>query len=144
MGSVKKYYSRLFRLPKASFFLFGPRGVGKSTFLQHQFPKGLLIDLLLSQVKRILEVNPENLINMVEGHSPEEPIILDEIQRVPELLSIVHHLIEKKKGWHFILTGSSARKIRRTGVDLLGGRARKRTLHPFMAKELGDDFDLQH
>ncbi len=70
-------------------------------------------------------------------------IIIDEIQKVPELLSIVHVLIEEKKKWKFILTGSSARKLQRQGVDLLGGRALNKVLHPFMAVELEDNFNLE-
>ncbi len=70
-------------------------------------------------------------------------IVTDEIQRIPELLSVVHELIEMKRGWQFILTGSSARKLKRSGVDLLGGRAQFKFLHPFMAAEIPAKINLK-
>jgi predicted AAA+ superfamily ATPase len=78
----------------------------------------------------------------VRGNTAEEQIVLDEVQKLPELLEVVHALIEQKKGQQFVLTGSSARKLRRAGVNLLGGRAVQVTLHPYMATELGDRFEL--
>ena len=69
-------------------------------------------------------------------------IVIDEVQRVPDLLSAVHALIEEQRGWRFVLAGSSARKLRRSGVDLMAGRAVVRTMHPFMAAELDASFDL--
>jgi predicted AAA+ superfamily ATPase len=79
---------------------------------------------------------------MIEAQPESGFIVIDEVQRVPELLSVVHSLIETKKGWTFVLTGSSARKLKRTGVDLLGGRALLYTMHPFMAGELGRGFNF--
>ncbi|AIT62425.1 ATP-binding protein [Coxiella burnetii] len=132
---------RFFTAPKESFFLFGPRGTGKSTWLMTNFPQALLIDLLQPDVVRRYSAYPERLEETVLG-SQQKQIIIDEIQHVPELLNVVHRLIEQKRGWQFILTGSSARKLRRTGVNLLAGRAIVRHLHPFMAAELGSNFDL--
>jgi len=127
--------SRFFKAPEGSFFLFGPRGTGKTTWLKKSFPKALFIDLLKADVHRTLSARPERLVEMAEG-SAHKIVVLDEVQRVPELLNVVHDLIERKQDHRFILTGSSARKLRRGGVNLLAGRAVVRTLHPFMAAEL--------
>jgi len=127
---------RFFPLPEQSFFLFGPRGTGKSTWLRHVFPDALLIDLLKPDLHRSLDARPERLAEIVAGSPQAEVVVLDEVQRVPEMLRVVHSLIEERRGRRFVLTGSSARKLRRGGVDLLAGRALHRTLHPFMAAEL--------
>ena len=131
---------RFIRPPEGSFFLFGPRGTGKTTWLRESFPKALFIELLKPDVHRTLSARPERLAEIAEG-SPDEIVVLDEVQRVPELLNVVHELIEQNKDRRFVLTGSSARKLRRGGVDLLAGRAVVRTLHPFMAAEV-PSFDL--
>lgn len=127
---------RFFPLPEQSFFLFGPRGTGKSTWLRHVFPDALIIDLLKPAVHRPLDSRPERLTEIIAGAPRSEVVVIDEVQRVPELLSVVHSLIEERRNLRFVLTGSSARKLRRGGVDLLAGRALNRTLHPFMAAEL--------
>lgn len=105
-------------------------------------PQALLINLLLPALRRQYLARPEALLEVVRAEADGQTIILDEIQKVPELLSLVHVLIEEKKGWQFILTGSSARKLKQGGVDLLGGRALKKILHPFMAAELKENFNL--
>lgn len=133
---------RLFLEPKQSYFLFGPRGTGKSTLVMDHHPNALLINLLASDIARPYLAYPERLLDVVRAQPPEQTIIIDEIQRAPALLSLVHLLIEEKRGWQFILTGSSARKLKREGVDLLGGRALKKVLHPFMAIELGKHFNF--
>lgn len=133
---------RFFTPPSLNFFLFGPRGTGKSTFVRQHFPKAFYIDLLDPERVRFLSARPERLREIVEAHPESRCIIIDEIQRIPELLMVVHGLIEDKKGLIFVLTGSSARKLKRTGVNLLGGRALYHTLHPFMATELGGKFDF--
>lgn len=125
-----------------SFFLLGPRGTGKSTWLKTAFPNAAVIDLLLPETHRRLQANPGNLAEMVKGNAGTDCFVVDEVQKVPELLSVVHSLIEEHLGIRFVLTGSSARKLKRTGVDLLSGRALKKTMHPFMASELGDGFLL--
>ncbi len=132
---------RFFPLPEQSFFLFGPRGTGKSTWLRHVFPDALILDLLEPAVHRSLDSRPERLTEIVAGTPRPEVVVIDEVQRIPELLTVVHSLIEKRRELRFVLTGSSARKLRRGGVDLLAGRALNRTLHPFMAAEL-PSFDL--
>lgn len=140
---VFSYIKRVFNEPKRSYFLFGPRGTGKSTMTAEHHPDALLIDLRISEVHRRLSNSPDDLKTLVMGQPEGATIIIDEIQKTPALLSVVHILIEQKKNWQFILTGSSARKLKRDGVDLLGGRALKKVLHPFMACELQEKFNLE-
>jgi len=128
--------SRFLPVPEQSFFLFGPRGTGKSTWLKEKFPEALFVDLLKQDTFRRLSARPERLEELVAGTPNAEVVVIDEVQRVPELLHTVHHLIEQKSARQFIMTGSSARKLRRGGVDLLAGRAVVRTMHPFMAAEM--------
>jgi predicted AAA+ superfamily ATPase len=136
-------YSRLIQPPRdKSFFLLGPRGTGKTTWVRASFPHALYVDLLEAEFFNVLLANPQRL----EGFIPRgfrDWVIIDEVQRVPELLNEVHRLIEKS-GQRFILTGSSARKIRRRGVNLLAGRALTHQLFPLTAVELGKDFNLDH
>ena len=135
-------YSRLLKPPeKKSFFLFGPRGTGKSTWVQKQYPDALYLDLLEAEIYTDLLANPQRLENFIpQGF--DDWIIIDEIQKVPTLLDEVHRLIEKKRH-RFILTGSSARKLRRKGVNLLAGRALTYNLYPLTTSELGRDFNLE-
>ncbi len=133
--------SRFFDVPDRNCFLFGPRGTGKSTWLRHQLPDALFLDLLEPALHRGLNARPERLRELLAGSPRADTIVIDEIQRIPELLTVIHALIEEPSPRRFILTGSSARKLRRGGVDLLGGRAVQRAMHPFMAAEL-PDFDL--
>ena len=132
---------RFFRIPEQSFFLFGPRGTGKSTWVRTQLPNSLYLDLLEPPLHRRLLARPERLRDLLAGSPGARTVVIDEIQRVPELLSVVHAVLEEPAPPRFVLTGSSARKLRRGDVNLLGGRALHCTLHPFMAAEL-PDFDL--
>lgn len=133
---------RCFRPPSSHFFLFGPRGTGKSTWLRNAYPDALWIDLLRPEIHRQYAARPERLRELVAG-SPEAPVVvIDEVQKAPILLDVVHDLIERRAGPRFVLTGSSARKLKREGVDLLAGRAAVRSLHPFMAAEVGSGFHL--
>jgi len=134
--------ARFFNTPAGSFFLFGPRGTGKSTLVRAAFPDALYVDLLDPEVHRSLSARPEHLKERLAAHGRPLTVIIDEIQKVPALLDLVHSLLEGKTGLRFILTGSSARKLRRQGVDLLAGRAILTSLHPFMAAELGDRFRI--
>src|SRR3990167_10538923 len=127
---------RLFLEPKQSYFLLGPRGTGKSTLVSQLHPEAFFINLLLPDLRLQYLARPEALLEVVRAQPAGQTIILDEIQKAPELLSLVHVLIEEKKGWQFILTGSSASKLKQEGINLLGGRALKKILHPFMAAEL--------
>ena len=133
---------RLKKEEKQSFFLLGPRGTGKSTYIKNEYPAALLVDLLQPDDFRAYSSKPERLRELVHGNPDKNVFVLDEIQKVPELLGVVHALIEEKKGRQFILTGSSARKLKRTGVNLLAGRAAMKHLHPFIAGELGGRFNL--
>lgn len=136
--------SRFFKAPKQrSFFLFGPRGTGKSTLIKSTYTNALLIDLLSPSLVRQYRARPEVLIDIVKANPSKKTFVLDEVQKVPDLLSIVHLLIEEKQNWQFILTGSSARKLKQTGADLLAGRAQLKHLHPFMAAEIKDNFDIE-
>lgn len=128
--------------PQASFFLLGPRGTGKSTWLRSQFPEAVFLDLLDDAVFRELSAQPERLSQFVPP-AHRDWIVVDEVQKAPALLDEVHRLIESR-GWRFVLTGSSARKLKRGGANLLGGRARTRTMHPLTAEELGPAFSLAH
>lgn len=134
-------YSRIINIPdNKSFFLFGPRATGKTTWLRHQFPAGLKIDLLESKTYNSLLASPAKLEELIPPQF-DDWLIIDEIQRVPELLNEVHRLIEERK-IKFVLTGSSARKLRARGVNLLAGRALTRFMHPLTVGELGKDFSL--
>ena len=134
-------YQRSIIIPQnKSFFLFGPRGTGKTTWVKNNFPSALYLDLLEAEIYNELLVNPQRLEKMI-GNAGAQWIIIDEIQRIPALLHEVHRLIEAKKH-RFILTGSSARKLRAKGVNLLAGRALNLTMPPLTAQELGKDFNL--
>lgn len=134
---------RLLKAPSQSFFLLGPRGTGKTTWLKAHYPQAVWIDLLLPNEVHFYEARPERLISTAEGAGDNSTIVIDEIQKIPELLSVVHHLIEQKRGYQFILTGSSARKLKRSGVDLLAGRALLKFMNPFVAAEIGTSFSLE-
>ncbi|MCP5104441.1 MAG: ATP-binding protein, partial [bacterium] len=137
-----KWIKRFFNAGTGSFFLFGPRGTGKSSWLKKKYPNSLLIDLLEPELFRSYSARPEKLRAIIEGNPLQQTVIIDEVQKIPALLDPVHAIIEEKPNLQFILTGSSSRKLKRTGVDLLAGRAVLRAMHPFMAAELGEDFDL--
>jgi predicted AAA+ superfamily ATPase len=133
-----EFLSRFCGTPEKSFFLFGPRGTGKSTWLRHELPDAVFVDLLKPETYRELQARPERLREIALGSPPKRTVVVDEVQRVPELLNVVHEVLERPGAPRFVLTGSSARKLRRGGVDLLAGRALLRTLHPFMAAELAE------
>jgi uncharacterized protein len=126
----------------ASFFLFGPRGTGKSTWVQAVLPGALRIDLLKESTFAELLGHADRLEAMADAHGGET-VVIDEVQKLPSLLDEVHRLIEAR-GWRFVLTGSSARKLKRSGANLLAGRARTLAMHPFTAGELGSTFDVRH
>lgn len=138
------YIERLVALPallgKKSYFLFGPRQTGKSSLIRHTLAGARTYDLLDAAVYLTLS---RDLGRIGQELTPRDRVVvIDEIQRLPQLLHEVHRLIETR-GVRFLLTGSSARKLRRGGVDLLGGRARTQRLHPLTWRELGARFDLQ-
>lgn len=136
-------YSRLIRSPKGkSFFLFGPRGTGKTTWVKSAFPDAVYIDLLEAELFNSLTADPQRLENLIP-RGFRDWIVIDEVQRVPDLLHEVHRLIESRR-YRFILTGSSARKLRGKGPNLLAGRALTLSMHPLTVGELGKDFSLEH
>ncbi len=132
---------RILEVPKQSFFLLGPRGSGKSTWLRSVFPDAYVIDLLSEETYQRLLSNPGQFADQMRTVPAGHRVIVDEVQRLPELLNEVHRFIEEK-GIHFILCGSSARKLKRAGVNLLAGRALRRSMHPFVPEELGGHFNL--
>ena len=126
-------------LAKRSHFLLGPRQTGKTSLIRNTLKNAKVYDLLDTSVYLALSQRPGRL---AEELGPRDRIVvIDEIQRLPTLLNEVHRLIETR-GVRFLLTGSNARKLRRGGVNLLGGRARTKYLHPLTWKELGDRFEL--
>lgn len=127
-------------LASKSHFLLGPRQTGKTSLIRHALPGVRAYDLLDASTFLALTREPGRLGQ--ELGPGEQQVVIDEIQRLPELLNEVHRLIEER-GVHFLLTGSSARKLRRGGVNLLGGRARTRYLHPLTHRELGQHFQLE-
>ena len=123
-----------------SAFLWGPRKTGKSTYLRAAFPESLTFDLLQTDLMLDLARRPALLRERLLAVDPAKlahPVILDEVQKVPQLLDEVHWLIENR-GLSFILCGSSARKLKRGGVNLLGGRAWRYEMHPLVSIEVGD------
>jgi predicted AAA+ superfamily ATPase len=132
------------RLPETSFFLFGPRQVGKSTLLHAEKPH-LIIDLLDPELQLSYNKTPNLLRRQIDDLEPGsgDRILIDEVQRVPKLLDIVHSLMVQKPYLQFILCGSSARKLRHGASNLLGGRALYRTMHPLTLDELSGDFNLE-
>ena len=126
-----------------SAFLWGARQTGKSTFLRERFPSGLHIDLLDFDTRLALSARPSRLGEQLEAAAPEvlaHPVVIDEIQKAPGLLDEVHRLIESRR-LSFVLCGSSARKLKRAGVNLLGGRAWRFEMFPLTWREI-PDFDL--
>ena len=130
-------------IPGESYFLFGARGTGKSTWCLKELGGSNRIDLLSPDVLRWYSAKPERLKEYVLGQSAGTTIVIDEVQKVPDLLSVVHELLEMKKGYRFVMTGSSFRKLKHSGVDMLAGRALLRTMFPFMAAEIRDHFSLE-
>lgn len=126
-----------------SFFLFGPRGVGKSTLLKAFFKdkNPVWIDLLDPEEEALFQTDPNELTRRCNSLSPNSWIVIDEVQKAPKLLDMVHKLIEEKNLF-FALSGSSARKLKSGGANLLAGRAFVSHLYPFTSSELGNLFDL--
>jgi len=139
---TKKRYKRLLSVPKGSFFLLGPRGTGKSTWLRETFPEAYTVDLL--EESRFQSYLADVGLFAAELRSLPRGglVVVDEVQRLPVLLNEVHRHMEER-GLRFVLCGSSARKLKQSGVNLLAGRAVRRNMHAFLPRELGADFVLQ-
>jgi uncharacterized protein len=143
-GMKSELVKRLIKLKKNhSFFLFGPRASGKTTLLREIFDEkeALYLNLLDPELEAQLFKSPNKLTEIIQAEK-KPYIIIDEIQKLPKLLDIVHHLVETTDKI-FILTGSSARKLKHGGANLLAGRAFVYNLFTFSFLELGDKFDLQ-
>ncbi len=137
-------FTRLLHLPlhsKKSFFLFGPRGTGKTAWIKTHIPTGLYLDLLETGVYTDLLAQPQRLESLIPPNF-KDWIIIDEVQKIPQLLNEVHRLIESHH-YKFVLTGSSARSLRKKGVNLLAGRAHTFSMHPLTTVELKNAFHLQ-
>ena len=132
-------------LKSHSFFLFGARGVGKTTLLEERFPRSesiMWFDLLDNLVYSELLYKPEIFEQRILAKKDKlEWVVVDEVQKIPQILNSIQKLIQKNK-LKFALTGSSARKLRKEGANLLGGRALVNNIHPMTFVELGEKFDL--
>ncbi len=138
---MNRFYTRLIQISsEETFFLWGPRQSGKTTLLKTLFPEALWIDLLLPQVYRRYMTQPELLIEEVTLNTPSL-VVIDEIQKVPQLLDSVHWLIENR-GTRFALCGSSARKVKRGHANLLGGRGLRFEMYGLCAREIGSEVDF--
>ena len=133
---------RILKAPQQSFFLMGPRGSGKSTWLRAIFRDAYVFDLLSEDTYQRLLARPGSFADELRAVSTDKWVIVDEVQRLPGLLNEVHRFSEEKR-MRFVLCGSSARKLKRAGVNLLAGRALHRSMHPFVPEELGAQFSLE-
>ena len=136
------YIARLLDPPRQSFFLLGPRGSGKSTWVRHELPGAHRVDLLDQAIYHAYLARPGQFADEVRAVRPGTTVVVDEVQRIPTLLNDVHRFIEERR-MRFVLCGSSARKLKQQGTNLLAGRALRRQLHPFVPAELGKAFDLE-
>jgi predicted AAA+ superfamily ATPase len=139
---VKTNYQRLVSLPAGSFFLFGIRGVGKSTWARERLPEAHRIDLLDEELYQGLLAEPGGFAAELRALPAGSQVVVDEVQRLPALLNEVHRFMEERQ-LRFALLGSSARKLKTAGTNLLAGRALWKTMFPFVPEELGQDFDLE-
>ena len=136
-------YTRLLPNPVQSVFLFGPRGTGKSTWIRERFPKAATYDLLDTGEVLRLSKDPQTLYRELATLPADAWVVIDEVQKVPQLLNEVHRLIESHR-LRFILSGSSARKLRRgRDVNLLAGRAITTPMFPLVSAELSFELDLE-
>jgi predicted AAA+ superfamily ATPase len=135
-------YPRLLKRPRGSFFLFGVRGVGKSTWAEAGFREARRVNLLDEGVHHSFLADPSLFAAELGGLRRGHWVLVDEVQRIPSLLNEVHRLIEER-GLRFALLGSSARKLKTAGTNLLAGRATWKTMFPLVPEELGDDFSLE-
>ena len=135
-------YRRLTQPPAQSFFLFGMRGVGKSTWARATFPNAAFLDLLDERLFQDLLADPSLFAQSIGHLGPGDWVVVDEVQRLPALLNEVHRCVETQR-LRFALLGSSARKLKAAGVNLLAGRALKKTMFPLAAAELGEEFRLE-
>jgi predicted AAA+ superfamily ATPase len=122
-------------LDKKSIFIFGPRQTGKTTFLKYKYPNAIYLNLLNTQLQLELLNEPYRLNQIIEASEDKALVIVDEIQKAPILLDEIQNIIQENNSLRFILTGSSARKIKKAGINLLGGRAKIISFAPFTYPE---------
>ena len=134
-------YQRITQLPSRSFFLFGVRGVGKSSWARATLPNAARFDLLDEALFHDLLADPSLFRQLLSGAASGDWVVIDEVQRIPSLLNEVHRQIEER-GLRFALLGSSARKLKTAGTNLLAGRASRKAMYPLVPQELGADFNL--
>lgn len=134
-------FTRILQPARGSVFLFGVRGAGKSTWARAAFPTATLFDLLDERLFLDLNAHPGRLTQALDALRPGSTVILDEVQRLPSLLNEVHRAIEDRK-LRFLLLGSSARRLKTAGTNLLAGRATVQTMFPLVPAELGSAFSL--
>lgn len=135
-------FKRIIKRPEQSFFLLGPRGTGKSTWLREHFSNAHWVDLLNESLFQRLVARPETFVDQLRSLPKDKWVVVDEVQRLPNLLNEVHRSIESE-GRRFVLCGSSARKLYRAGVNLLAGRALIKHMHPFVPEEVKGAFHLE-
>jgi uncharacterized protein len=136
-------FPRNLESPDSSFFLFGPRGTGKSTWVRENFREAFVVNLLPAETMLRYQRNPSLFRAEVLAQPRDRWIVVDEVQRVPNLLDEVHYLMEEKGYKRFVLTGSSARKLKKGAANLLAGRAVVRNLFPLTTAELGDEAEIR-
>ncbi len=129
-------FTRPLSRPRSAFFLFGPRGTGKSTWVRQTFPEAFVVNLLPPEAMLLYEREPGHFRAEVLAQPPNRWIVVDEVQRVPKLLDQVHWLMEEKAYKRFALTGSSARKLKHGAANLLAGRAIVKNLFPLTSEEM--------
>jgi predicted AAA+ superfamily ATPase len=140
--SSSSLYPRITKFPRRSFFLFGPRGIGKSTWAKEHLGRAHRIDLLDEAMYQNLLADPSLFAAELQGLRKGSWVLVDEIQRIPSLLNEVHRFIEDRN-LRFALLGSSARKLKAAGTNLLAGRATRKSMFPLVPEELGEDFALE-
>src|SRR6266511_4127027 len=137
-------FTRRLQLPERSFFLLGPRGTGKTTWLRSVLPGALWFDLLRTRTFLELSQQPDRFRQQIEAQPRGSWVVVDEVQRLPALLNEVHALIaEHGRAYWFALSGSRARKLKRMDVNLLAGRAVNRQCLPLTSGELDFDFEVE-
>src|SRR5262245_53629152 len=138
-------YTRLMALPERTFLLLGPRGTGKTTWLRERLPDAAWFDLVRDREIVRLTRDPDAFSREIEALPRGRWIVVDEVQRLPALLNDVQDIIARRPGaYRFALTGSSARKLRRGGANLLPARVINRHFFPLTASEMGFDEDIDH
>mgnify|MGYP000723734033 CR=1 FL=1 len=143
-GKMPTMFARNITFDNYSFFLFGPRGVGKTTLLRQLFSDALWFNLLRESELLALLQDPNKFRRQVEARPRNSWVVVDEVQKLPSLLDEAHDLMNTYgKDYKFVFSGSNARKLKRSGVNLLAGRALTRNLFPLTSTELGQKFNLE-